>query len=51
MTDNASTDGSVTAVRERFPLVRIVENLENGGFGKGNNAGHSLWRRASMCLS
>ena len=39
VTDNASTDGSVTAVRERFPLVRIVENLENGGFGKGNNAG------------
>jgi N-acetylglucosaminyl-diphospho-decaprenol L-rhamnosyltransferase len=39
VTDNASSDGSVGAVRERFPDVRIVENFENGGFGKGNNAG------------
>jgi len=39
VTDNASSDGSVAAIRERFPNVRIVENTENGGFGKGNNAG------------
>ncbi len=39
VTDNASSDGSVVAIRERFPDVRVVENSENGGFGKGNNAG------------
>jgi N-acetylglucosaminyl-diphospho-decaprenol L-rhamnosyltransferase len=39
VTDNASTDGSVAEIAKRFPAVRIVENLENGGFGKGNNAG------------
>src|SRR6516164_7899831 len=39
VTDNASSDGSVAAIRERFPAVRIVENPENLGFGKGNNAG------------
>jgi GT2 family glycosyltransferase len=38
VTDNASSDGSVAAIRERFPDVRIVENSENGGFAKGNNA-------------
>ena len=38
VTDNASSDGSVTAIGQRFPCVRIVENPENGGFGKGNNA-------------
>jgi GT2 family glycosyltransferase len=37
--DNASSDGSVAAIREHFPKVRIVENPENAGFGKGNNAG------------
>jgi GT2 family glycosyltransferase len=39
VTDNASSDGSVAAIRKQFPEVRIVENSENGGFGKGNNAG------------
>jgi GT2 family glycosyltransferase len=39
VTDNASSDGSVAAIGRRFPRVRIVENPENGGFAKGNNAG------------
>jgi GT2 family glycosyltransferase len=39
VSDNASSDGSVAAIRERFPEVRILENTENFGFGKGNNAG------------
>ena len=37
--DNGSSDGSATSIRARFPAVRIVENGENRGFGKGNNAG------------
>jgi GT2 family glycosyltransferase len=35
--DNASTDDSLTVVREHFPQVRLVENDENVGFAKANN--------------
>lgn len=37
--DNGSTDGTVAAVRERFPHVTVVENGANLGFSGGNNAG------------
>jgi GT2 family glycosyltransferase len=37
--DNGSTDGSVEAIRERFPQVRVVENGANLGYSGGNNAG------------
>ncbi len=36
--DNASTDGSVELVREKFPLVEIIINEENEGFAKGYNS-------------
>jgi GT2 family glycosyltransferase len=39
LVDNASTDGTVDHVRERYPSVRIVELRENRGFAGGNNAG------------
>jgi GT2 family glycosyltransferase len=37
--DNASVDGSVAFVKERYPWVRIVEKPENLGFAGGTNAG------------
>ena len=37
--DNASTDGSVAAVRAAWPGVRVIEQTENRGFAAGNNAG------------
>jgi hypothetical protein len=37
--DNGSTDGSLEAVRARFPDARIVANGANLGFSGGNNAG------------
>ena len=37
--DNGSTDGSVEAVRERFPAVRLIEAGENLGYAGGNNLG------------
>jgi GT2 family glycosyltransferase len=42
--DNGSTDGTVQAIRERFPRVVILENNENLGFAEGNNVGirHAL---------
>ena len=36
--DNASTDGSVAAMRS-FPGIRVVPLAENVGFSRGNNAG------------
>ncbi len=35
--DNASTDGSVEAVQQRFPSVHIIANRTNVGFPEGNN--------------
>lgn len=35
--DNASTDGSVDFMRERFPEIRLIENGFNGGFATGYN--------------
>lgn len=37
--DNASSDGSVEAVKENFPEVEIVANKQNLGFAAGNNVG------------
>jgi GT2 family glycosyltransferase len=37
--DNASADGSVAAVRARWPNTTIVEQRTNSGFAAGNNAG------------
>jgi GT2 family glycosyltransferase len=37
--DSASSDGSATFVRERFPSVRVIELEENLGFGAAMNAG------------
>jgi len=39
LVDNASTDGTVEYVRERYPWVRVVALDENRGFAGGNNAG------------
>lgn len=35
--DNASTDGSVELVKERFPEVRLIVNEKNLGFSVANN--------------
>ena len=47
--DNASTDGTVAAVRERHPRARVLANAENRGFSVACNQG---WRgvRAPLVL-
>lgn len=35
--DNASSDGSAAAVRERFPNVLLIANEQNAGYAHGNN--------------
>ncbi|MHB0859247.1 MAG: glycosyltransferase family 2 protein [Anaerolineae bacterium] len=42
--DNASRDGSVALVREHYPQVRVIANLENLGFTAGNNQALRLAR-------
>jgi len=37
--DNGSSDGTVAAVRARFPAVEVLENGRNLGFAGGNDAG------------
>ena len=37
--DNASTDNSVEEIKNRFPHIKIVENLKNMGAPEGRNIG------------
>src|ERR1051326_5973919 len=37
--DNASTDNSVSFVKDKFPTVKIILNEKNFGFAKGYNEG------------
>lgn len=39
LVDNASTDGSVEFVKEKFPMVQIIQNEDNLGFAKATNRG------------
>lgn len=40
--DNASSDGSTDMVREKYPLVRLIENRENVGFARANNQAYDV---------
>lgn len=35
--DNASEDTSISFIKNNFPSVKIVKNIENGGYAKGYN--------------
>ncbi|MGJ8745005.1 glycosyltransferase family 2 protein [Polaribacter sp.] len=35
--DNASTDASISYIKEYFPSVKIIKNAVNGGYAKGYN--------------
>lgn len=50
--DNASTDGSVKAIKKKFPGVEIIENKINLGFAGGNNVGirYALKKRADEIM-
>jgi GT2 family glycosyltransferase len=39
LVDNASGDGGVAWVRERYPQVRVIERADNGGFAAAVNDG------------
>lgn len=42
VSDNGSTDGSIQMINENFPLVVLIENKINLGFGAANNKGLSI---------
>lgn len=35
--DNASTDSSISFLKENYPIIRVVKNSTNGGYAKGYN--------------
>ena len=37
--DNSSADDSVSFLKKKFKEIKLIENLENFGFAKGNNLG------------
>jgi GT2 family glycosyltransferase len=39
ISDNGSVDDSLEFIRKHYPQVRVVENQQNLGFARGNNAG------------
>lgn len=39
LVDNASVDGSIDIIKDQYPAVIILKNLENLGFAAGNNVG------------
>lgn len=43
--DNGSTDGSVNAIRKKFPKIDIIINKKNIGFPKGMNIGIKYAKR------
>ena len=48
--DNASKDGSVAMLKQKFPQVRCVVNKENTGFSKGNNIGVKHAKGNYICI-
>ncbi|MDB6092995.1 MAG: glycosyl transferase family 2 [Verrucomicrobia bacterium] len=48
--DNASADDSVALVREKYPLVQLIESPTNLGFAKANNLAMKKARGRYFCL-
>lgn len=48
--DNASKDESVSAIKSKFPKVKIIENKENVGFATANNQGMKLCKGEYILL-
>jgi|SRR3989344_5558850 len=48
--DNASQDRSGELIKKHYPTVRLLDNYENVGYGKGNNQGIQAARGAVVLL-
>lgn len=49
--DNASNDGSVQALKDFYPHVKLIQNKENLGFAKANNIGIKSSSGKYVCLA
>jgi hypothetical protein len=49
--DNASSDGSVDAIRQRAPWARVIANRDNRGLAAGNNQGMLAARGDAILIS
>lgn len=48
--DNASTDDSVSYVKEKFPGINIIENLRNLGFAEGHKVAYKKAKGEAILL-
>jgi GT2 family glycosyltransferase len=48
--DNASTDNSIAFVSEHFPMVKVIQNANNGGYAKGYNDALKQVKEPLLCL-
>lgn len=48
--DNASDDGSVEMLREKYPDINVIANDDNRGFSKANNQGLAVAKGKYMLL-
>lgn len=48
--DNNSQDDSCEMMQERFPNIKLIRNLENAGFPKGNNIGVAEAKGEYVCI-
>lgn len=48
--DNASSDKSIEAIKNKFPDVIFIQNTENVGFPKGNNRGVAQAKGDYICI-
>ncbi|HWR94143.1 MAG TPA: glycosyltransferase family 2 protein [Flavobacterium sp.] len=48
--DNNSTDDSCVMMKQLFPKVKLIQNLENLGFPKGNNIGVAEAKGEYICI-
>jgi len=48
--DNASSDGTVEAIRASFPELTLIASKANQGFARGNNAGITISKGKYICL-
>lgn len=48
--DNASSDGSVELIEEKFPSIKLIANEKNLGFSAANNAGLKIAKGKFLLL-
>jgi GT2 family glycosyltransferase len=48
--DNASTDNSISFVKDNYPEITIIQNNQNGGYAKGYNDALSQIKADVFCL-